>query len=141
MRYLAISNAEIRDTGTAKGRGVFTTRPISAGAIVEICPVVMVPSDWDDMPPSVKHIVFDWGQLAGEAPTSCIALGWGSLYNHQNPANLTYAASSDMQAMVFSAVRNIAAGEELTVNYNGALGDVVSVKDDWFSDTGIVLIP
>lgn len=59
MRYLAISSAEIRDTGTMKGRGVFTTSPISAGAIVEICPVVMVPGGWGNMPHAIKHIVFD----------------------------------------------------------------------------------
>lgn len=46
-----------------------------------------------------------------------------------------------MHAMVFSAARDIAAGEELTINYNGTLGNIVSVENDWFDDTGVELIP
>lgn len=61
-----------------------------------------------------------------------VALGYGSLYNHANPANLRYSADLDGEALRFVAARAIRSGEELTINYNDAGGDVVSSDDNWF---------
>jgi SET domain-containing protein len=50
--------------------------------------------------------------------TVALALGYGSLYNHSYRPNARY--DDDAQAaMVFLALRSIAAGEEITINYNG----------------------
>ncbi|MBD8900437.1 SET domain-containing protein-lysine N-methyltransferase [Rhodanobacter sp. DHG33] len=130
----------IKDTGTAKGRGIFATRAILAGEIVEICPVVLVHADWEEMPKQVQRIVFDWGRLTKGPCASCIALGWGSIYNHGNPANIRYSAEKDSLSMVFTAARDIALGEELTINYNETAGDIHSSEDVWFQDTGITPI-
>lgn len=137
MHYMACKSGEIKDTGTAKGSGIFAVRPIASGETIEICPVVVLHSHWGEMPDEIKRVVFDWGYLTKGARASCIALGWGSMYNHANPANVRYAASGDSQLMVFSAARDIAAGEELTVNYNETGGDIYSSEDVWFQDTGI----
>jgi hypothetical protein len=32
----------VKDTGTAKGRGVFALRDFTAGEVIELCPVVRV---------------------------------------------------------------------------------------------------
>lgn len=133
----ASSSAEIREIGGALGRGVFATRTINSGEIVEVCPVIVVLAVWDDMPHDVRTIVFDWGQLTNGPKASCIALGWGSLYNHGNPANLRYRASPNELSLIFTAARDIVSGEQLTVNYNGTLGDISSSSDDWFEDTGV----
>ena len=47
-----------------------------------------------------------------------LALGYGSLYNHSYQPNARYDDESG-QTKVFTAIRDIEAGEEITVNYNG----------------------
>lgn len=137
MHYRVCESATVKDTGSVKGRGVFAIRPISSGEIIEICPVVLVHADWDKIPDEVKHIVFDWGYLTKGPPASCIALGWGSMYNHDNPANVRYSADLASLSIVFSAACDIDHGEELTVNYNETGGGIHSSEDVWFHDTGI----
>ncbi len=137
MDYRVCASGMIKDTGTIKGRGVFAIRQIRAGEIIEVCPVILLPTDWNTMPDEVKHRVFDWGHLIKGSPAPCIALGWGSMYNHRNPANIRYSADNDTLSIMFTAARDIELGEELTVNYNGAGGNIDSSEDDWFDDTGI----
>ena len=97
-----------------KGRGVFARRAIPKGEIFEICPVLVLPAGslgatdgglWD--------YGFEWGK-----GTVALALGYGSLYNHSYRPNARY---DDVlpAAKEFSALRDIAPGEEITVNYNG----------------------
>jgi SET domain-containing protein len=124
MHFKVCDCAEIRDTGTAKGRGVFATRQIEQGEIIEISPVILV--QWSELPESLELVVFNWGELTKGPSESAIALGWGSMYNHDNPANVRYVANAANCSMAFSAARLIDAGEELTVNYNESHGDIHS---------------
>jgi SET domain-containing protein len=130
----------VKDTGSRKGRGVFAEQKISAGEIVEVCPVVPFQARWADMPEEVQRVVFDWGRLTKQKPRHCLALGWGSMYNHANPANVRYKAVADSLCMEFRAARDIDVGEELTVNYNETEGDVHSTIDVWFENTGVTPI-
>jgi SET domain-containing protein len=43
-------------------------------------------------------------------------LGYGSLYNHSDEPNAEYTHEAD-DAYSFMAVRDIAAGEEITISY------------------------
>ena len=140
MHFSVCDAATIKDTGTAKGLGVFATRRINSGETIEVCPVVIVRADWDQMPEEIQRVVFDWGRLTKGPFASCVALGWGSMYNHANPANVRYAANADGRCMIFSAAQAIELGEELTVNYNETEGDIHSSEDVWFHDTGITPI-
>ncbi|MDG6348576.1 SET domain-containing protein-lysine N-methyltransferase [Luteimonas sp. 8-5] len=140
MVRIAAPIAYIADTGTAKGRGVFASRKISSGEIVEVCPVVVLSSRWKQMPPEVQRVVFDWGYLTKQEAASCLALGWGSMYNHANPASLRYVAVADAFVMQFVAARDIDADEELTINYNETGGDISSTEDVWFKDSGVTPI-
>jgi uncharacterized protein len=130
----------IKDSGTTKGRGVFALRKITAGEIVEACPVIVLSMSWDQIPTEVKRVVFDWGYLTKQTSATCLALGWGSMYNHANPANLRYKAIADRFIMQFIAARDIDANEELTINYNETGGDINSKEDVWFKDAGITPI-
>jgi uncharacterized protein len=127
----------IKDTETAKGRGVFASRDIAKGELLEVCPVVIIKARWSEMPQDLQRIVFDWSYLTKSEPASCVVMGWGSLYNHSNPANVRYAALADELCMQFMSSRDIHAGEELTINYNQTGGDIHSTKDIWFEKTGI----
>ena len=140
MTAIKLCPGSIKDTGTPKGRGVFATKHIPQGEVVEICPVIVLSLDWDDLPSELRLVVFAWGNLTKQEPASCVALGWGSMYNHANPANLRYSAIQTEQCLQFTAARSIDEGEELTINYNETNGDIMSADDVWFEDTGIVPI-
>ena len=129
----------VQDTGTPRGRGVFTHRPYRAGEVVEVCPVVTIPARWEALPESVKRVVYDWGQLLGEDPGQihAFALGVGSLFNHASQPNLAFRADADRQALVFTATQEIAIHEELTLNYNA---DIPAGQPDWFESLGITPI-
>lgn len=96
------------------GRGVFATRAIPAGEIVESCPVLLVPA-------AQRHLVddtalfdyyFNWP--GGRA---ALALGYGSLYNHSPRADARYRKNTDTLTVDIHAVRAIASGQEITVDY------------------------
>lgn len=131
-------NGHVRDTGNATGRGVFAARAFTAGEVVELCPVVILECDFKSLPPEIQQRVFDWSALAqAEGVVCALALGYGSMYNHANPANLRYEPSGEGECMRFIAASDIDANSELTINYNGAYGENVSDEDDWFESRGI----
>jgi hypothetical protein len=134
--------AYVKDTGTASGRGVFASRGFKAGETVEICPVVVVNKVASDLPPEVGCIIFGWSYLVTRQVGSltAIALGYGSLYNHNNPANMRYEADDRIKALRFIAVRDIVQDEELTVNYNAYGGGAEWNDNRWFEDKGITPI-
>lgn len=102
--------------------------------------MILFSLDWDEMPKGLQRVAFDWGVLTDGPTMSCFALGWGGMYNHANPANLRYAGIADSLCLTFTAARDIQAGEELTINYNGSKGDVTSDRDNWFEDTEVTLL-
>jgi uncharacterized protein len=132
----------VRETGTAKGRGVFAARPHAQGQTVEVCPVVLFSGAFASVPDPVRKLLFNWSVLADVPSTHCLALGYGSMYNHQNPANMRYEADASAAVLRFIAVRAIAQDEELTVNYNAIGGGPASDADTWFARMGIdVFVP
>jgi hypothetical protein len=72
---------------------------------------------------SLANYCFAWGQNQ-----VALALGYGSIYNHSYAPNARYEDVGP-QTKVFKALRSIAAGEEITVNYNGKPGSRTKV---WF---------
>ena len=71
--------------------------------------------------------IFEW--QPGGADMCCMALGWIPLYNHSYQSNCEYFMNYDDQTMFVQTVRDIQAGEELTINYNGTWNDEAKV---WF---------
>ena len=107
----------VKDTGT-KGRGVFTSEAIEADTIIEIAPViVMNSSDREHLDKTLLHdYIFEWGEDKAQC---CMALGLVPMYNHSYTSNSDYYMDFEEQMMVIKTVRNIEAGEEITINYNG----------------------
>ncbi len=124
--------ASVRDTGSERGRGVFAQRNFAAGEIIESSPVVIFDSPFMSFPDELKRIVFSWGLLCGTGTSHAVALGYGSLYNHNDPANMRYQADPENRVLKFIAARNITAGEELTVNYNAVGGGASWSDTNWF---------
>ena len=103
-----------------KGRGVFARRPIREGEAIERVPVLVLPAaeikdgeGWTGL----AGFCFLWGE-----GTVALALGYGSLYNHSFRPNARYDDRGP-RLKVFTALRDIGPGEEITVNYNGEPND------------------
>jgi uncharacterized protein len=109
-----------------KGRGVFARRLIHDGEVIERVPVLVLPlaeTQNGSGSSRLSGYCFHWRR-----GTVAVALGYGSLYNHSYTPNARYDDESG-QIKVFTAIREIAAGEEITINYNGEPGDEAPV---WF---------
>lgn len=130
----------VKDTNTIKGRGVFALRDFAEGEIVEQCPVIILLRAYDQLPPRIQTVVFNWGNLAKTTPSYALSLGSGSLYNHANPANLRYEAMPNDNTIHYIAVREVKKDEELTINYNAGGGSHISDDDTWFRQHNIVPI-
>lgn len=119
MSFTPSDLVEVKRTRN-KGRGVFARQAIPAGTIIERVPVLVLPMDEIDSSLLADYCFF-WG-----GDTVALALGYGSLYNHSYTPNAEY---QDMwpRTKVFRALRDIAAGEEITINYNGDPNDLASV--------------
>lgn len=100
------------------GRGVFTALPIPKGSVIEICPVIAMPIAEKALLDNTA--LYDYYFIWGDEDDQCaIVLGYGSLYNHAYEPNAQYAPDYAGNTLDFYALRDIEAGEEITVNYNG----------------------
>ncbi|GJM33299.1 MAG: SET domain-containing protein-lysine N-methyltransferase [Saprospiraceae bacterium] len=114
------------------GRGVFTLQEIPKGALIEVCPVIVL-SETDKSLIHKTHL-HDYYFLWGKEERECvIALGFGSLYNHLYTPNAEYVIDEEQQCIDIYSIRDIKAGEEITLNYNGDPMDRTRV---WF-DKGV----
>lgn len=100
------------------GKGVFTAEKISKDSIIEIAPViVMTGKERKLLDQTLLHdYIFEWGE---ENDQCCLALGWVSVYNHSYESNCEYDMDYQARTISIRTVRNIDAGEELFINYNG----------------------
>jgi SET domain-containing protein len=116
-----------------KGRGVFARGPVEADTVVECSPViVMSAEDRTHLDKTLLHdYIFEW-QPEGRNEC-CVALGYLSLYNHSFASNCEYFMDYETQTMSIKTVRDIEAGEELTINYNGDWNDESPL---WFEPEG-----
>jgi len=109
-----------------KGRGVFAQRRIAQGEVIECVPVIVLSDpQWQIIEQTtLKDYYYAWGD--GIA----LALGFAALYNHSYTPNAVYIKHIEEQTVEFVALRDIEAGEEITVNYNGRPDDLSPV---WFT--------
>ena len=101
------------------GWGVFTNQKIKKGTIIEECviPYEVIPIN--------SRVLLNYRYVwpSREKPTSfCIALGFGSIYNHSNEKpSINWKINEKERIMTFTAIRNINANEELLFNYSSLL--------------------
>jgi|SRR5580700_3529543 SET domain-containing protein len=106
---------EVRDAG-AMGRGVFAGTPISKGQLIEACPVIPL-SAGDEAKlgeTALASYLFAWSDGSHGA---CLALGLGSLCNHSTAPNAIACRCESETWMEFIALRDIAADEQVFVDY------------------------
>lgn len=112
-----------------KGRGVFTRYAIPEGTDIETAPVIIMnEGDRELLDRTALHdYIFEW--MPDGEKLCCMALGYVPIYNHANTSNCEYFMHYAQATITIRTVRDIAAGEELTINYNGDWNDERSV---WF---------
>jgi SET domain-containing protein len=113
-----------------KGRGVYTKRKIAAHTVVEVSPVVVLNcSDRVVVENTILYYyIFEWGQNSDEG---ALGLGYVSLYNHESPSNCEYTMDYEAATITIQSMRDIMAGEELTINYSAGWDDWQPV---WFDE-------
>jgi uncharacterized protein len=97
---------------------------MAAGETIEVCPVLVIHAD--DYPAvastGLAGYYFDWSD-GGVA----LALGLGSLYNHDRNPNAWVEADWDAGEVTYYALGDIPAGTEVCIRY-------VDDDDLWFDD-------
>jgi len=116
-----------------KGRGMFAAEAIQPEEIIENSPVIVMDTVARvHLDQTLLHdYIFEW-QPDGAA-LCCMALGYIPIYNHSYASNCEYFMDYEAQTMSIKTVREINAGEELTINYNGDWNDE---KPVWFDVKG-----
>ena len=105
---------------TPHGRGVIAATDIAKGETIEVCPVLELTSD------EANGVLTDYiVGLGDDVDGSALMLGYGSLYNHSEDPNAEYIHESD-EAYSFTALRDIPAGEQITISYG----------KDWWESRG-----
>lgn len=124
------------------GRGVFAATDLRAGTIVEVAPVVVVDREAGDAEGGgdLARYLFEW-DVDDAASAYAVALGIGSLFNHRGDPSCRYERIDDGEqlaetlgpaspfgaalapALIFTTTREVAADEELTIDYSGCGDD------------------
>lgn len=110
-----------------KDRGVIAEHPIPVGTVIERSPMIVIPAEEAKiLEETVLGLyVYEWGYDDSVA----VALGVGSLFNHSYGPNVLYTRDYDAREMVFTSLRDIRPGEELTINYNGVPDRMDPIED------------
>ena len=122
-----ILNFEIKKT-SLKGRGLFATKNIKKGEIIESCPVLIFsPKERLNVEKTIlNYYIYPWRSTRGAS----MVLGYGSIINHSFKPNADWKQNFKSNTMVYRAIKDIKKGEEITVNYNGEPDDETPI--DWF---------
>jgi uncharacterized protein len=119
-----------------RGRGVVAIEDIKAGQLVERSPVLIIPAEQRQAIDQtiVFTYVFMWEHhtieedLYKHQGRSAIALGYTSLLSHSATPNCRFIRHIDDLVIDVFAIRQIEAGEELTIDYQMTLWfDPVSI--------------
>jgi uncharacterized protein len=115
----ANDRVEIRND-PLKGRGIFACAPIAAGTVIEAAPVIIVPpAHCSLLDQTILHdYYFHWdGDPDGEG-SGAVALGLVALCNHSRRPRARVRRNFAQTTLDLVALVPIAAGEEVTIDYN-----------------------
>jgi SET domain-containing protein len=103
-----------------KGRGIFACEPIAAGTLIEAAPVIIVPAEQCRLlDRTILHdYYFHWdGDPDGDG-RGAMALGLVALCNHSRRPNARVRRNLAQDTLDLVALSPIAAGDEVTIDYN-----------------------
>jgi SET domain-containing protein len=94
------------------GRGVFTTSSVRSGEVLERCHLLLIPIEEVHDGSLLGAYVFEHSKRF-----YALALGSGSMYNHAPAPNAEVEMDSVGKTLTVSAVADIPAGVEVTIDY------------------------
>lgn len=111
-----------------KGRGVVARHALRKGELIDRSPVVVVPREEVAAVERtlLDEYVFIWGERRDQV---AMVLGPISLVSHDYSPNAVYERHLESEELSLVALRDIAVGEEITMNYSGSPTGRVPV---WF---------
>ena len=110
---------EVR-TSAVEGRGLFATETIAADTLVMEAPLLLIPAQERAALQAtlVDDYVYEWD----EHGTAALVLGVSSMCNHADEPNaFLWLVPDGLVAQLFT-LREVAAGEEITVSYRAEEG-------------------
>jgi uncharacterized protein len=118
--YLVVMNFQ------GQSRGVFATRDIRKGDLIERTPVLIIPDHHRSFADKtiIFQYVFMWEhgrrdtELCIGSGCTAIALGITSLVNHSDQPNAACHRQIDTQEIELRAIRDIDAGGEIVIGYD-----------------------
>lgn len=128
MSDIKIHPALYLDHSPEKGRGVFTNIDLNPMTVIEISSVLVLNPEERLLleKTELNNYIFEWGT---DNKSCCVAWGYVSMYNHDFKSNCEYYMDYEQQIITIKTVQAVAAGEELTINYNG---DWDNTQQLWF---------
>lgn len=102
-----------------KGRGVFAAREIAEGEILDEAHVLLLSAEDSERLEATPlgHHYFHWDGEEDDGWQGAVALGIVSLVNHSANANAGVWQDYERQLLILEALRPIAAGEEIVIDY------------------------
>jgi SET domain-containing protein len=95
------------------GKGVFTSKYISKGEIIEKSPIII--QDTIDFTGTIKNYLFSYNNDFNKA---AVGLGYSSLYNHSDNNNANWYTKDDNVYII--ALRDINENEEIFISYGAS---------------------
>ena len=121
------SNKTYVSKSTIHGLGVFSSKFIKKGELIEECPLIrldVTPQEYIN-----NNILFDytfnWPPETNQWTEQVICLGFGSLYNHSTNPSARWKANYINKTLEFFSIKDIQSDEEIFVFY----GDEFYWKD------------
>lgn len=108
-RCLVVRKSSIPDSGL----GVYTNRDFNIEDIVEIAPVIRVQTNYLFQENNILNDYIFRDPYDNDY--KIVALGFGSMYNHQDEPNMKYYYQNGK--MIYQAIKPIKAGDELFISY------------------------
>jgi len=96
------------------GNGVFATRDIRKGEVIDRCPCIVLEDGWQRIQTVLHDYLYCWPK---DGDGRAIVLGNGSVFNHDAKANADWVTDEAGRQCIYSATRDIKAGEEIFINY------------------------
>jgi hypothetical protein len=116
-KLLSDNRFDLRIRDCKFGRGVFAGTDFAVGALIEVCPVLLLNQHESHMAWAAHAGILERYYFDYDEKHAAIALGYGSLYNHSRSPNADYSSNTSSKEIVIFALKKIKKGNQILINY------------------------
>lgn len=118
----------VKESLAVGGLGVFADKEIAKNSLIEICPLILLPTS--DLK-YIKKTKLNYYYFEYNEDYFNIMLGYGSIYNHSYTPNAKYSFNYKDKIIKIFSIKNIKKDEEIFINYNYYVNDKTPLEN-WF---------